>query len=90
MLQTKDFYEPISVNECFPTDRHLHYTFVKKLKENGISIENTILFVQHYTGAKGNIYFIWKEDSTSDNNLSLKNELIQNLDRSLPKYFLGG
>ena len=78
------------MNECFPTDRHLHYKFVKKLKENGISIENTILFVQHYTGAKGNVYFIWKEDSISDNNLSLKNELIQNLDRSLPKYFLGG
>ena len=47
LLQTKDFYEPISMNKCFPTDRHLHYTFVKKLKENGILIENTILFPQH-------------------------------------------
>ena len=90
MLQTKDFYEPISVNECFLTARHLHYTFVKKLLKNGISIESTVLFVQHYAGAKGNVYFIWKEASTSDNSLSLRNELIQNLVRSLPKYFLWG
>ena len=30
-LQTKDFYEPISVNECFLTARHLRHKFVKKL-----------------------------------------------------------
>ena len=90
LLQTKDFYESISVNKFFPTTRHLRYTFVKKLKENGISIENTILFAQHYAGAKGSVYFIWKEGSTSDNNLSLRKELIQNLVRSLPKYFSRG
>ena len=44
--------------------------------------------MQHYAGAKGNVYFIWKEASTSDNSLSLRNQLIQNLVRSLPKYFL--
>ena len=63
---------------------------LKKLKENGISSENTISFSQHYAGAKGNVYFIWKEDSISDNNLSLRNELIENLVRSLRKYFSRG
>ena len=70
LYQTKDFYEPISVNECFPTARHLRYTFAKKIKENGISIENTILFAQYYAGAKANVYFIWKEDNISDSKFS--------------------
>ena len=76
LLQTKDFYEPISVNKCFLIARHLCYTFVKKLKENGISIKNTILFVQHYAGAKGNVYFIWKKESISDSKVSEKSSKI--------------
>ena len=51
-LKQKDFYDPICINECFPENRQLRYSFINHLKKNGIFTKNTILFAQHYAVAK--------------------------------------
>ena len=86
-LESKDFYEPVSVDYYFLERRSYGYLFYKNLKSFGIPLGNTILFAQYYTGSKGNKYFIWKEDPTSENKLTERQRTIEQVTRMLPKYF---
>ena len=83
-LEKKDFYEPISVDYHFTERRSYRRAFYKHLKEQGITIENVMLFAQYYRGASGNKYFVWREDPKSTEHYRNKTiEVVQNL----PKYF---
>ena len=54
---------------------------------NGIFIKDTVLFAQHYTGAKENIYYIWKEDKTSEPHATIRNKMINDIVFKVLKYF---
>ena len=90
-LRKCDFFQPISINEIFPENRSLRYTFIKHMIKKGIELENCVLFSQNYKGNKGNIYFIWKEDASLENEqATLRNTTINAITAKLPKYFSRG
>ena len=45
------------------------------------------LFTQYYEGVKGNSHFLWKEDPTDISRLTQRNKVINDVTKSLPKYF---
>ena len=89
-LEQENFYEPISINECFPENQQLWYTFCNHLKKNEIFIKGTVLFAQHCVGTKGNIYFVRKEDKTSEHHATITNKTINDIVIKLPKCVLHG
>ena len=54
------------------------------------SLQKIVLLAQHYAGAKGNIYFVWKEDKTSEHHTTIRNKTINDILIKLPKYFSRG
>ena len=57
-LESKDFYQPVSVDYYFTERRSYRCIFYKHLKWFGVPIKEIILFAQHYTGSNGNKYFV--------------------------------
>ena len=89
-LEQEDFYDPICINECFPENRQLRYSFINHLKKNEIFTKDTVLFAQHYAGATGNTYFVWKGDKTSEHHTTIRNKTINDILIKLSKYFSCG
>ena len=91
LLNKKDFYDPVNIDSCFPHSRSFRYRFVKNLKQSGLPGKNISLFAQYYGGIKGNVYFVWREDpSVPENHAIARNQTIDLVQRSLPKYFSRG
>ena len=51
---------------------------------------NVILFAQYYRGAKGNIYFVWKEDTNTPDLLSKQLNAASSICIQLPRYHSRG
>ena len=86
-LEDKNFYEPVRVDIHFPERRSYRYVFIRNLRKCGIPIANAILFAQYYEGSQGNRYFMWRENPNSDEHLTERNGVIDNVTKTLPKYF---
>ena len=86
-LEDKNFYEPVSVDIHFPERRSYRYVFIRNLKKCGIPIANAILFAQYYEGSQDSRYFMWRENPNSDENLTERNGVIDNVTKMLLKYF---
>ena len=62
LIKCADYYEPFNIENCLPDNRSYRYSFIQNHKQIGLKIPNVTLSPQYYLGAKGNVYFVWKED----------------------------
>ena len=57
-LDALDFCKPLCLDEISPKGKAHHYIFLKRVKENGFSIKNVILFTKHFGPASGYTHFV--------------------------------
>ena len=86
-LESKDFYQQVSVDYYFTERRSYRCIFYKHSKSFGVPMKEIILFAQHYAGSNGNRYFVWKEDLSLNDHLIERQKTINEITNMLPKYF---
>ena len=55
------------------------------MKSNGLLTSDVILYIIYY--GSGNTHFLWKENPTDPDHLTLRDNVIKSVERILPKYF---
>ena len=84
---SRDFYNPVNGDVHFPEKRIYCYEFVKNVKLIGFPNHSTTLLVHYFEGAKGNTYFMWREDPYNPSHLSNYQNVIIVIQNTFPKYF---
>ena len=84
-LQDMDFYEFLNLEKDLPSIKSHRYMFMKKFKDIGLPVENSVLFSCSYSSSvRGNMHFLWKEDKSYENHENLCQQLINSINNSLP------
>ena len=84
-LQDMDFYEFLNLEKYLPSIKSHRYMFMKKFKDIGLPVENSVLFSCLYSSSvRGNMHFLWKEDKSCGNHENLRQQLIDSINNSLP------
>ena len=86
-LDSKDFHDPVNVDVHFPDKRIYRYEFVKNVKLVGFPNHSITLLLHYVEGAKGNTYFMWREDPNNPSYRSNRQNVITVIQNALPKYF---
>ena len=86
-LSNVENYDPVNIDEDLLGNRAHRHMFLKHLRENGLITNNVILFVRYYGPALGNTHFIWKEDPIEMDNLTVRQDVIHDIEKKLPKFF---
>ena len=55
------------------------------MKSNGLLTSDVILYTKYY--GPGNTHFLWKENLTDPDHLTLRYNVTKSVERELPKYF---
>ena len=85
-IKENKFYDPISLHDFLPHNKTLFYIY-QKFKKYEIGCKDITFMVAPYEPcACGNSYFLWKEDDGPDK-LRNRQEVINSINVSLPKYF---
>ena len=80
-----DFYEFLNLEKDLPSIKSHRYMFMKKFKDIGLPVENSVLFSCSYSSSvRGNMHFLWKEDKSYENHENLCQQLIDSINNSLP------
>ena len=72
-------------DENLARDKANRYLFLKHMKSNGLFTSDVILCTKYY--GPGNTRFLWKENPTDPDHLTLRDNVIKSVERELPKYF---
>ena len=84
-LQDMDFYEFLNLEKDLPSIKSHRYMFMKKFKDIGLPVENSVLLSCSYSSSvRGNMHFLWKEDKSYENHENLCQQLINSINNSLP------
>ena len=71
----------------FPEKRIYRYKFVKNVKFIGFPNHSITLLLHNFERAKGNPYFMWREDPNNPSHLSNRQNVIIVIQNALSKYF---
>ena len=85
-LQGMDSCEFLNLEKYLPSIKSHRYMFMKKFKDTGLPVENSVLFSCSYSSSVGgNMYFLWNEDKSCENHENLRQQLIDSVNNSLPR-----
>ena len=86
-LQDMDFYEFLNLEKYLPSIKSHRYMFMKKTKDIGLPVGNSVLFSCSYSSSvRGKMIFLWKEDKSCGNYENLHQQLIDSINNSLPRF----
>ena len=85
LLQDKEAYEYIIVDELCPSEPSKKYEFIQKLKKNGLTMQTALLTYSHGNNI-GNVHFLWKVTDSSDQEFSRSQGTIEGAKDDIPVY----